>query len=87
MEVGIRELKRRLSDYVDQASRGEIIQVTDRGRPKAILAPLPGRGRLEQGIAEGWIRPGNGKAPDLGGRRRSKPSRPTADVIAEDRGD
>jgi prevent-host-death family protein len=47
MEVGIRELKRRLSDYVDQASRGEIIQVTDRGRPKAILAPLPGRGRLE----------------------------------------
>lgn len=87
MEVGIRELKRRLSDYVDQASRGEIIQVTDRGRPKAILAPLPGRGRIEQGIAEGWIRPGNGMAPDFSGRRRSKPSRPTADVIAEDRGD
>lgn len=87
MEVGIRELKRRLSDYVEQASRGEVIQVTDRGRPKAILAPLPGRGRLEQGIAEGWIRPGNGKAPDLGRRRRYRPRRPTAEVIAEDRGD
>jgi len=86
MEVGIRELKRRLSDYVDQASRGEVIQVTDRGRPKAILAPLPGRGRLEQGIAEGWIRPGDGSPPDFS-HRRHRPRRPTADVLAEDRGD
>ncbi len=86
MEVGIRELKRRLSDYVDQASRGEVIQVTDRGRPKAILAPLPGRGRLEEGIAEGWIRPGNGKAHSFP-RRPYRVERTIADLLAEDRGE
>ncbi|CAN5595301.1 hypothetical protein BH20CHL6_BH20CHL6_16390 [soil metagenome] len=86
MEVGIRELKRRLSDYVEQASRGEVIQITDRGRPKAILAPLPGRLRLEQGIVEGWIRPGDGK-PLAAGRRRHRVDRTVADLMAEDRGE
>jgi prevent-host-death family protein len=57
MDVGVRELKQRLSAYLDRAERGEIIRVTDRGRPKAILGPLPGRVRLEQGVAEGWVTP------------------------------
>lgn len=85
MEVGVRELKRRLSDYVEQASRGEVIHVTNRGRPMAILAPLPGRGRLERGIAEGWIRPGNDEPPEVAGPRY-RPRRPTAEVLEEDRG-
>lgn len=86
MEVGIRELKRRLSEYVEQAARGEMIQVTDRGKPKAVLGPLPGRGNLERGIAEGWISPGNGEPADVGGPR-FRPRQPTADVLTEDRGD
>jgi prevent-host-death family protein len=40
MEVGIRELKARLSSYVARARRGESVVVTDRGRPVARLQPV-----------------------------------------------
>jgi prevent-host-death family protein len=39
MDVGIRELKARLSHYVKAASAGERIIITDRGSPVAVLAP------------------------------------------------
>jgi prevent-host-death family protein len=85
MQVGVRELKRRLSEYLDRAERGEVIQVTDRGRPKALLGPLPGRLRLEEGIAEGWVTPGRGGF--LPRVERAKGSRSVADALAEDRGE
>ena len=83
-DVGIRELKQRLSEYLDRAERGELVRVTDRGRPKAMLGPLPGRARVEEGVAEGWITPGSG-AP-LGVVRRVEARRPVLDVLGEDRG-
>jgi prevent-host-death family protein len=45
MDVGVRELKRRLSELLDLAERGELVRVTDRGRPKAMLGPI-NRGSL-----------------------------------------
>lgn len=83
-DVGIRELKARLSEYLDRAARGEVIRVTDRGRPKALLAPLPGRLRLEAGIEEGWVRPPQGRAQGPWSRFRA--SRTVADLVEEDRG-
>jgi prevent-host-death family protein len=84
-DVGVRELKQRLSEYLARAERGEVIRVTDRGRPKAVLAPLPGRVRIEAGIAEGWLTPGSG-AP-LRAFDRVEAKRSTLDVLAEDRGE
>jgi prevent-host-death family protein len=84
-DVGIRELKQRLSEYLDRAERGEVLRVTDRGRPKAVLGPVPGRARVEDGIAEGWIKPGTGLP--LGPVPRAKASRRVLDVLAEDRGE
>ena len=84
-DVGIRELKQRLSEYLDRAERGEVLRVTDRGRPKAMLGTLPGRARIEDGIRAGWITPGTG-AP-LGPAHRSKASRRVLEVLAEDRGE
>jgi prevent-host-death family protein len=84
MDVGVRELKQRLSEFLDRAERGELIRVTDRGRPKALLGPLPGKLRLEEGIAEGWVTSGSGKP--LRPVRRAKGRRTIADVLAEDRG-
>ena len=84
-DVGIRELKQRLSEYLDRAERGETLRVTDRGRPKAVLGPVPGRARIEDGIRTGWITPGTG-AP-LAPVQRSKASRRVLAVLAEDRGD
>jgi prevent-host-death family protein len=83
MDVGVRELKQHLSEYLERAARGEIIRVTDRGQPKAVLGPVPGMGRLASGVEEGWIR----KADDVEPApvRRAKAVRHIADVLAEDR--
>lgn len=84
MDVGVRELKQRLSEYLDRAEKGESIRVTDRGRPKAILGPVPGRARIEQGIAEGWLTAGTG-AP-LSACKPAKARCSILAVIDEDRG-
>lgn len=84
MEVGVRELKARLSEYLRRAERGEVITVTERGRAKAILAPLPGRLHLDQGIEEGWVtRPAR---RGLSSARRHPSRRAVLDVLGEDRG-
>ena len=85
MDVGVRALKERLSEYLERAARGEVILVTDRGEPKAMLGPVPGRINLDQGIAEGWIRPGNGEP--VRPVRRFKASMTIQQVLREDRGD
>lgn len=84
MDVGIRELKKRLSEYVEMASRGEHVRVTLRGQPVAHLGPIPGRLRLEEGIEEGWVTPASIDAPAT--VRRAPAKRPISEVIAEDRG-
>ena len=85
MNVGVRALKERLSEYLERAARGEVIVVTDRGEPKAMLGPVPGRFDLERGIEEKWIRPGNGEPPRS--TRRFKARLATLDAIREDRGE
>ncbi len=83
MDIGVRELKQHLSEYLERAAQGETIRVTDRGQPKAILGPIPGAGRLNQGIAEGWIRRAEEAEPAP--VRRVQARRSIADVVAEDR--
>jgi hypothetical protein len=51
--------------------------------PKALLGPLPGRARVEEGVAEGWIVRGSGAS--LGETRRWKSRRRVLDALAEDR--
>jgi len=41
--TGIRELRRRASELLRRVETGETIEITDRGRPVAVLAPLPDR--------------------------------------------
>ncbi len=84
-EVGVRELKQHLSEYLERAERGELISVTDRGRPKALLGPIPGRGVIERGVAEGWITPGTGEP--LGEVPRAAGRGSVLDALAEDRGE
>lgn len=84
-DVGVRELKQRLSEYLDRAERGEVLRVTERGRPKAVLGPIPGQARIEDGVRDGWITPGSG-AP-LRPTRRWKATMPVLEALAEDRGE
>jgi prevent-host-death family protein len=85
VEVGIRELKAHLSAYLERAARGEVVRVTDRGRPKAVLGPVLGPSRVEDGIRSGWITPGSGAAL-APVHRVASPGR-ILDAIAEDRGE
>lgn len=60
VEIGIRALKQNASAIVARAAAGEVIVVTDRGRPVAQLSPLPsGRlaAMLQSGQARGARRP------------------------------
>jgi prevent-host-death family protein len=84
-DVGVRELKEHLSEYLDRAERGEVLRVTERGRPKAVLGPVPGRARIDAGIRDGWITVGSGAA--LRAIRRAKGSRAITDALREDRGE
>lgn len=85
MDVGVRDLKQRLSMYLERAARGERITVTERGRPKAVLGPLPGGDHVERGLAEGWItaaqEPGAWPRPP----RRFRAGATVAEMIDEDR--
>jgi len=85
MDVGVRELRHRLAELLERAARGETIRVTDRGVPKAVIGPVPGRDRIEEGIAAGWITPGSGAAVTR--VRRVRSTRRIQDVLDDDRGE
>jgi len=66
-EVGIRELKNRLSEYLRLVREGEVVMVTDRG--EAIAELRPASGGLDPALAEavrrGWLRWGGPNRPEL----------------------
>lgn len=43
LSIGVRELRRDLSQYLRRVERGETFAVTSRGREVALLAPATGR--------------------------------------------
>jgi len=55
MSVGIRELRQRASELLRQVERGESIEITDRGRPVAVLSPLPRGSPYRRMLVEGEI--------------------------------
>lgn len=62
--VGIRELRQRASELLRRVEGGESIEITDRGRPVAILGPLPDD-PLARLKAAGDLEPGEGDISDL----------------------
>ena len=63
--VGVRELRQRASELLRRIERGETIEVTDRGRPVAILSPPPEGSPLERLRALGDIAPATESLDDL----------------------
>ncbi|MDQ2911611.1 MAG: type II toxin-antitoxin system prevent-host-death family antitoxin [Actinomycetota bacterium] len=54
--IGVRELRQNLSVYLRRVGRGETLEVTERGNPVALLAPLPRHADpLERLAAEGRL--------------------------------
>lgn len=84
MNVGIRELKSKLSEYVAGVSKGQRVTVTDRGRPVAELVPLSGVSQIDRGIDAGWVDAPRRTA--LGDPLLFESRRSIAEVLDEDRG-
>jgi len=87
MTVGVRDLKQHLSAFLDRAANGERITITERGRPKAVLGPLPGGDHIEQGISEGWIAPADETGPLPAAPLRFRADVTVRTMIDEDRGE
>lgn len=63
--VGVRELRQRASELLRLVEQGEVVEITDRGRPVAQLAPLPAGSPLDQLRATGEIESAVGDLDDL----------------------
>lgn len=64
--VGIRELRQNLSVYLKRVTEeGETFEVTDHGKPVALLSPRKGEDWYQAMVAAGRIRPGGGNFKDL----------------------
>jgi prevent-host-death family protein len=84
MEIGVRELKAKLSEYLSYVSAGESIIVTDRGRPIARLVGLTEGSAVDRGVDEGWIEPARRTHLEPVARHESR--RRVMDVLEDDRG-
>ena len=61
VEVGVRELRENLSDWLDRAAAGEEILVTERGKPKAVITAA--ESAWDCMVREGRITPRTGTGP------------------------
>jgi prevent-host-death family protein len=84
MDVGVRELRDRLSHHLASVKEGHSITVTDHGRPVARIVPVDGPTRLEILIADGKVTP----APRSKAKRRPpiKTAGTVSDLVDEQRG-
>jgi prevent-host-death family protein len=63
--TGIRELRQRASELLRRVEAGETIEITDRGRPVAVLAPLPDQRPIDRLRATGDLVPAGADMKDL----------------------
>lgn len=80
----MRELKARLSSFLQRAAAGEVITVTDRGRPVAVLGPPMTGVDLGAAVEAGWVTPAATRG--LRAVARHKAARSVAQALDEDRG-
>jgi prevent-host-death family protein len=87
VEVGIKEFRAGLSDWLDRAAAGEEIVVTHRGKPKARLVRVDGRSTFDRMVEEGRITPPSApKTPiDRRGQVRLGPGKSLSDYVIEQR--
>ena len=87
-QVGVRELRQNLSVYLARIARGETLEVTDRGQPVAILAPLPRPvSVLERLEREGLLIRAKGDLLDLPRPRRAPAGFNPSKALAAQRAD
>lgn len=85
--VGVRELRQNLSVHLARVTAGETLEVTDRGHPVALLAPLTaGESSLARLEREGRLIPASGDLLPLRAARGRR-SRHASRALQRDRSD
>lgn len=79
--VGIRELRQRASQLLRLVEAGETIEITDRGRPVALLTPISDLSPLERLRAAGEVISAIGSIDDLPEPLELEPGQVPASVI------
>jgi len=83
--VGVREIRQNLSVYLDRVKRGEALEITERGQPVAILAPLPEGGSLvARLVAAGRVTPPAGADARLSAPAPGPEGAPSISGILDD---
>jgi len=85
-QVGIRELNQHASRVIDRVRNGEVIEITDRGKPVALVVPITeSPGLLGRLVQEGRALPPEARGripmPEVAG----DPERSAADEVAQGR--
>lgn len=88
MDVGVRELKSKLSEYLARVERGETLSVTSRGKRVAQIVPAVGTTAIERGLREGWILLAEDRPHEPFEPLQPVPGSPTSEeLFAQDRED
>jgi prevent-host-death family protein len=64
-QVGVRELKQNASRVLAAVKTGETVEVTEHGRPVALLVPVTPRSEYERLLDAGDILPGGQRVLDI----------------------
>jgi len=83
VDVGVRELRANLSRWLEKVKEGEVIVVTERGKPIARIVPDPSRSKFDRLVAEGRITPA--KKPKGPAPRPIKAKGTVSDLVIEHR--
>lgn len=86
-QVGVRELRDNLSAYLRRVERGELLLITDRGRPIGELGPAARRGAEERGrrlVRDGVATWSGGRPRGLAGAPKPRAGL-VSDAVIEDR--
>jgi prevent-host-death family protein len=85
--VSIRELKSRLSHYLRRAKAGEIVEITERGKPVGRIVPVASslEERIEAARRSGLVSWNGQKLKTLKPVVRLSPKRTVAELVVEDR--
>ncbi len=86
--VNVRELRQNLSKYLRRVAAGETLRVAERGRPVAILAPLPeGESLIDRLLAQGLLTRPRLDLAALGPPPPLPTAIPISEALAEQRSD
>lgn len=84
--IGVRELRQRASAILRRVAAGEVVEVTDRGRPVALIL-RSGASGLERLDREGMLRRAEADLLELDPLPLPAGARPPSEVVAEGRGE